>query len=341
MNTTPVRLGWLQGLRAAAAAAVCIAHVGLIGNLDAFVFIEHLQAGVDVFFVLSGYVVMRTVARAKSASDFLGRRLWRIYPLYWLCTLGVLIGERMLRGEFPPPGKIVTSMLLWPDHDWPLLGVGWSLVHEMVFYATCATLLLARPQAKALDRSVAAWGIIAVFAAIWNTQSPATLAPWLNIVSHPLNLEFVGGAILARLHLHNRESGVRLPAVCTLVAGLAAISLVAVLAPVPEMHGLIRPLVYGVPALLIVDGLARGEASEGWRAPSWVCLLGDASYALYLIHAPILALLDHGLTRFAPACETWSWLFAALPLLQVVALQLHLRLEQPWMKRYPPSPSRR
>jgi len=156
--------------------------------------------GVDLFFVISGFVMV-TVTRGKfqqsrQAVTFLYHRISRIYPLYWFYSLLVLV-VFLLQPSFFNSSQfgqvnILASLLILPQKHLPLLMVGWTLVHEMYFYLIFF-LLLFFPE-KHLVKYIGLWTAIIVFLQLYIT--PVSL-PALRLISHPLTIEFIGGCLLA------------------------------------------------------------------------------------------------------------------------------------------------
>ncbi len=319
------RLDSLQAIRAFAAWMVATAHAVLLGGVE-LQRLSHLQAGVDIFFVLSGYVIARSLRRSPTALDFIVRRAWRIYPPYWLCTAALVAAELFLGRPTPSIDSVLSSVLLWPDKTWPILGVGWSLVHEVFFY-TITTILLIKPS-LGVSRFLGVWALITIVLAIGRLNFGSDPAwPWITLVSHPLNLEFIAGAFLANLH----GTSTRLPAPkwSALVASVGFAGIACL--PVPAMDGFGRPLTYGLVALLIVDACARAEERGAWRVPKWVIILGDSSYALYLIHAPLLAGIALAIRRWFPELPVLPILLIFLPGIQVLAIIFWQNFEKPMM----------
>ena len=219
----------IQYLRGLAALAVVAYHVGIQvrwPGLD----LTWGKAGVDVFFVISG-VVMVVAARARDGWDFLRRRLARVVPLYWVLT-GYLVFNMVLTAN--PISRepefwvyILKSLMFIPfevggsaARSGPLLMVGWTLNHEMLFY-----LLFALSFGLAMGRRILA--ISAIFAALtaaglmWPELRQGPIGVFLT---RPLALEFAAGMGIGWAVLR----GVRLPAVlagCCAVAGAGAIVL--------------------------------------------------------------------------------------------------------------------
>ena len=326
------RLLILQALRAVAAGMVAWFHLFHFGNPPAvseggWV---HLQAGVDVFFILSGFVVTQSALAANSARDFLLRRALRIYPLYWLCTLALVPAEIWRKGSAPEATHLLGSLLLWPQEKWPLLGVGWSLVHEVFFYAVLTLFVACGRRRPALWLGI--WGSVTLGVAVLGLlHSEPPLPPPLRLALHPLNLEFIAGAVLALIHRRGATSPLP-PIPAASCALLLAVAVVAFLPELP-MNGLARPLAYGLPAWLLLHACVEGERHHGWRAPRLLPRLGDASYAFYLIHAPLLAGSAMLLPHIAPDQPLFPALAVALILVQALGLAVWRWLELPMLRR--------
>jgi peptidoglycan/LPS O-acetylase OafA/YrhL len=289
------RLSSLQAARGLAVGAVLLFHLRHIcsGGPGEALFPAcwvHLQGGVDLFFVISGYVMVYTSLRPSGPPmpplSFLLRRVERIYPLYWLVTLAILgavafaPGTAVLRSPLTA-GRLAASLLLWPQASSPILGQGWSLVHEMYFYLVFALLLALVPCHA--GRALLAWGAAVLAGAILCGPFSNTSPPLLRTCFHPLTFEFIAGAALALAH----DRGFLRGGPLALVAA-AAVAALALLRPEFPMHGWSRALAYGIPAALLVHGLVAAE--RGGRPPGygWLARLGDASYSIYLVQMAVL-----------------------------------------------------
>ncbi|MGX6647431.1 acyltransferase family protein [Maricaulaceae bacterium MS644] len=291
-----MKLEWIQVLRAVAAVMVLIAHLTQheLRFLDAAISPLWTSAGVsgvDLFFVISGFVMVYVTRHAPRGSSYAGRflyaRITRIYPPYWLATLGVLAGYVVFGSALNREAgdlNLITSALLWPDQDLPILMVGWTMIHEIYFYLVFAVLLVA-PR-RFLPLLLAAWLSLIVIAGLIVPQSDS---PVFNLITHPLTAEFVlgGGAGLLAV------SGRRTLALPMIAAGcvwwIAVTANIAWTGHESTPEGWRRVLAYGVPATFIV----YGAACLDWtlKAPRALVAVGDWSYALYLVHLPIIAAL--------------------------------------------------
>lgn len=253
--------------------------------------------GVDVFFVISGFIVTLSAARFEGrAGAFLARRLLRVVPLYWLfTTLMVVVVVALPQGAKDTgfePGQIVASYLFlpWAREDGriaPVLSLGWTLNYEIFFYALFALALALRRPVAAMVLSIG--GLVA--AGVVMGPAGAAALFWTS----PLMLEFLFGMALARLW----QAGVVRPdlrlACLAMLAGLGALVLL-------HGAGLPRVVAAGLPAAVIVAGGTLLCPSR----PMPFQILGDASYALYLSHRFVLRGMTLVLLPLLPAVPVWT-----------------------------------
>src|SRR5262245_59712149 len=170
------------------------------------------QSGVDLFFVISGFVMV-TVTRGrfgklKEVVRFLWSRATRIYPTFWFyffVTLSVLLWRPT---SLYQRADLLRSFLLLPSDGWQRVIVAWSLVHELWFYLVFALLLLFRE--KALLPFLCAWA--AAILAVNLLADTSTFTPTARLVTHPYTCEFIIGSLAALL--------VRVEAIPKLPSGL-------------------------------------------------------------------------------------------------------------------------
>jgi exopolysaccharide production protein ExoZ len=248
-------------------------------------------AGVDVFFVISGFI-MWTVSsrRATSAGDFLLRRAGRIAPLYWVVTLLVVAIEVVRPATFPNMrlslAHVVQSLLFLPHHDpagavAPVIVPGWTLNYEVFFYVVFALTLLL-PRGRRSTILTAAMGALCVAGLFL----PHGRWPAVDTYTDPLVLEFAAGVWLAKAAAAG-QLGRTWQALVAIGVGLLIMAIVAVTGA--AVDGWARLLYWGLPALLIVWGALSLEGCG--RVPVIAPLkgLGDASYSLYLAHGLALS----------------------------------------------------
>ena len=291
------KLIMIQALRAFAALAVVFYHAQYDAELLAASFGLAYQrsdllpwpAGVDVFFVISGFIMVHTSRNLFANVDgprlFLARRIARVVPIYWaIVTVYLVIGQLIpetLNRDAPSLAEILTSYLFIPyalpnGVVHPVYSLGWTLNYEMFFYVVFAGALLLQRQRAVLTVAAVLLGFVA-----FGRFSQATPVP-ISFWSEPIVLEFVFGMAIALL----AEKGCLLPPIGRL--GLIAIALLLLHFDLTKPDGaLVLPqvLAYGVPAAMLVAAAVLGPASPAWPAVELpVAALGDASYALYLVH---------------------------------------------------------
>ncbi len=216
-----------------------------------------LTGGVDVFFVISGFVMVEATRNGFNRHYFLLARAARILPPYWIaCALAsVLVVSTPLRDWLLVPEA--TVMWGWPIPE-PFLSPGWTLAYEALFYLLFAACL-------------GRWWLTAfVLAALAGLGTV-----WQVVITNPIVLEFIFGMALANIPRHHlaRWSGV------LLVGALSCFLLAATLEHIPMVS---RWLILGIPSAALVAGLVGIET----RIPANRVLhfLGSASYSIYLVH---------------------------------------------------------
>jgi Predicted acyltransferases len=161
------------------------------------------RTGVDLFFVISGFVMI-TVTRSRFGPGefprFIWSRLTRIYPVYWfyfaLFAAVFLIHPAWVNASQHHQFSWLHSFFLLPDPHLPLVMVGWSLIHELWFYLVFSLLLCLPRRWLPFELAVWALGIVVVAC----TVSLADLSPGLRVVAHPYTLEFIAGAFVALVY---------------------------------------------------------------------------------------------------------------------------------------------
>lgn len=323
-------------MRALAALMVVIHHatimVGLRTNAGFPVWYNG-QAGVDIFFVISGLVMTLSseglMKQARGAWTFLLRRLERVAPLYWIITtvkVGlVCLAPTVSVGGLGGVWHVVASYLflptLGPAGYYPVLIVGWTLNFEMMFYVLFAGAIAGRIRLLALLTPV----LCLVAALPWMLRGPSRLMVALWNTS--LALEFLYGVLLARA-VQKRHLAPKGISVALILAGFLLIFATRL--------GEFRMLTWGLPAAMIVYGAVGLESTVGSRLPVWLLEMGDSSYSLYLTHTLILpgvgalaAKLDAG-----SAGTIWAWITGGLALSFVIGEVCYRGLELPMMRYF-------
>ena len=281
--------GKLQGIqvaRAIAALGVMFFHSNLmIGNIpdDHKVVIpylyEHGYAGVQLFFVISGFIIAKVLSDPRFVlKGFFIKRFFRLFPVYALATVAAFYMQQNAGVPFnlPDPSAdfMLKSLAIWPQHEVPFFQVGWTLEHEVVFYALAALLF---------PLLGLRWTVIAILALgmsemIWRI---AGYEFWTWHIMSDFNIYFVAGMCLYVF----RDFFSRIPWGAALVAsaGIAWVYVDTQYA-VPEAYrNAARIGGWSLASMALCTGLLNMPARNG---PIWCTFvfLGNISYSLYLAH---------------------------------------------------------
>ncbi|WP_421740076.1 acyltransferase family protein [Caulobacter sp.] len=296
------RIDNLQILRAVAALAVVVSHscgdvIDIFGAGSAIPPLPG-QFGVEIFFVISGFIIWHIASRDFSKpgawKHFAWNRAWRVIPLYWLTTLAYIAIGRLVPGAINRDGfewtHVLASFVFIPVQGpsgsmSPIYSLGWSLNYEMFFYAIMACLLGLRARTALIVLSV----VMVVLASL-HPFTPVNTAPW--VWTRAFVIEFLAGVLLSALWARYAR---RLPAGLFL-PGLA-VALTAIIAYFQASFGPaqvaawadgaaypLRPETMVMAVGLVAFGLFCAQPNkEIWiRKP--LKLIGDASFSLYLTH---------------------------------------------------------
>jgi len=320
------RLHALQYLRAIAALIVVYSHAA-IQIAEWKPLLPYTGAyGVDIFFVISGFIMVYITKPTDTPVNFLVNRVRRVVPLYWFFTLlmGVIL--------FAMPGLFKTGEFSWaallqslffiphyslqnPDFVWPIVAPGWSLNYEMYFYILFALSLGFAQQFRVAFIAAA----ITLIWAFFNITGSTAAIP--RFVADPTVFEFIAGMFLAlawkRGFVLSNLTGWGL-----FLAGFA----LATIAP-ETMHHWLR---ISIPSTMIVVGCLFIQVP----VRKFGLLLGDASYAIYLSHIFVLGGLRVLVPDGAAATATNAWLFvmACVVASTLVGIVVHFAIDN-WLLR--------
>jgi exopolysaccharide production protein ExoZ len=283
MGEAPQRttLVGIQYLRALAALLVLVAHARnprpwLFNPLTGWDF----TAGVEIFFVISG-VIMYAAARDDAPIEFMRRRIIRVAPLYWLATLSFVAWLALRDLHLPSARELVLSLLMVPHHSetyrghiWPVLVPGWTLNYEMFFYGVFAVGLAVR-RVAAFSMGVLILAVVAGY--VFSPQGAV-----LKTYTSPILLAFLGGLAIA--WARERLTGFH-RAWPLAIAG--ALALGAHFTP----WVLLPKLAVILASAALVAGVMALEPRLRTRPVRPFLTLADASYAIYLFHTLVLALV--------------------------------------------------
>jgi exopolysaccharide production protein ExoZ len=349
------RLLPMEGLRGLAVTLVFLQHYAVQAELiglapggmtaaAAATFHRYGNLGVELFFILSGYLIYGTLVRhAPRFLAFMARRMERIYPTF-LVVFAVALG---LGGLAPVPSKIPEGF--WPATSYlaanlallpgllPIRGVvdvAWTLSYEMFFCITCAVLVLG----TGLHRASRSWRLVVLFGLTFAFVA----ASFCPIPYFPVRMmPFFAGMLLAE------GMGARVPAWLAWVAPIASVLLSALLRPGASANELLHTVAFFALCAVCFRGAGRTSAVMIWAPLRW---LGNISCSYYLMHGFVvrtaMLLLGHALPSGMPTWLFWwlmpvvftATLVASAGLFVLIEKPLSLRPNTKWRPGFPGRP---
>jgi peptidoglycan/LPS O-acetylase OafA/YrhL len=196
-----------------------------------------------------------------------------VFPTYWVILAFTLVVAFLSKGLLFPVGDVVWSVTLLPTWEEPIVGIAWTLQHEISFYLIFAILIFNKRGGLV---TLVAWFVaIAVFCF-------AGLHGALPKVFSSYNIEFFFGMGVAAWL---RRGSVVHPA-AFLWSGLVVFAISAVAEDFSWLDGYgdLARLAYGVPSAAIILGIVELERSRRLAVSPFLLVFGKASYSIYLFH---------------------------------------------------------
>jgi exopolysaccharide production protein ExoZ len=332
----------LQIMRAVAASAVVVHHVleesqPMVNGEIPKPFVLLGACGVDIFFVISGFIMLYSFGdrfgHAEASSDFLARRLIRIVPLYWFCTFALValkVSGAFYASLLVSFGNTVASFLFIPLSN-PLIGVGWTLNYEMYFYVLFAAALLWGRRLSGIAMIAAAMLLMMTLSA----RLPTT--ELRSFFANPIALEFLYGlgvgTALAAVSAFSRRTAWALIGCAALLLALSSIIPDRFTQGTSGLDPSVRFLVWGVPSAMLLAAVLALPPPSSFVARA-LGRLGDASYSLYLTHSFVMTTYAKIIKLAAPRGASLLFVFASLAIATsiILALAVHHLIEGPLTK---------
>jgi exopolysaccharide production protein ExoZ len=310
------KLESIQAMRGIAALLVVVAHSislatsgrategwALVGHIGYFPFFGAI--GVDLFFVISGFVMAFSVAKTKggprSASVFLAKRWTRIAPPYWIASIVMVALSVLGLSNAVRMDAISTFNLImfvpWADNSaytLPPLYVGWTLSFEFSFYLLVAV-MVAFGLAQRMKVLALALVVMVTLGLVFPTE--VFILGWF---SNPILLEFAFGIGAYLMWSSGWMDRRRSLCIAAGLVGCGALILQLVIgygriwdmgAVLDGRLSLARVIIWGIPAFLIFVAVLPLRPGINF-ASTGLMRLGDASFSVYLVHIPVLYVLD-------------------------------------------------
>jgi peptidoglycan/LPS O-acetylase OafA/YrhL len=338
----------LDGIRGIAILLVLVGHYCsfVLPGVELFAV---ASLGVNVFFVLSGFLIGGIIVDEHERRGFLGsfyrRRAARILPIYFTVVAAAFVADAATAGQPWADRLLAPWVYLLFLTNFALAELGktglllnptWSLAVEEQFYLAMPFLVMLTPR-RLLPLVLAALCVVALVLR-WLWISDIAAIEVLLVCRMDSLLIGVGAALL------HRRAKLAPQAQALLATALAPLALVLVLNVVArEVSGVIAPTAFATTTALLMLAAINGAAvGDALRAP-WLLFFGEISYGLYLIHEPFRILLTGALlgkTVFQPGLDRIPVSLLALALAVAAATVSWRRFERPiiqWARREPAS----
>ncbi len=338
----------IQFLRGFAALAVVVHHTGgyvkryfeptlLFGDKFSIGF-----AGVDLFFVISGFIIHFTsksyLNNPSKLKEYLKKRFIRVYPIYWIITTILfvsswLIVEILDKNIFSIgyPNTFIAyiqTYLLLPLH-FAINPVTWTLSYELFFYL-CFALLIISKRLWIIPALILAVSFYNIFINI--PEIVEVKLNYFNFIFSGYNFEFMFGFLIYPFY-----EKIKLSTIISVILLIISISIIALFGyDIGDYDSYKRVLTFGLPSGLILLSLLNLENNNAISFPKITLTLGDASYALYLIHFPMMLLMNKipqilGY-NFSAIQEVWYSYFIIISMV-ISSIYVHKWIEMPVAKK--------
>ncbi len=304
----PRKLEILESLRGIAALLILTYHTTSLFRLKfnqsfLFSFFSFGDSGVDFFFTLSGFFLalssLKLIGKREEAKNFLLKRVFRIYPLYWTINLFIIPIYFLIpsfgRGHERNIAVIIKSILLFPQDKLPILSVAWFLSHIIFFYLIFSTLIFFK--SKIPGRIIALWIALSICFLLADIVTEPSLRDNTNyllvFIFSYYNLEFIFGfaigLLIQNFRMKERTSLTILLIGCLtfLCFGFLKTNLFQSEINIPQYYDFFA---YGLSSTLIVGGAAFLEIRKKIAVNKSFLILGAAAFSIYLTHYPVLSI---------------------------------------------------
>jgi exopolysaccharide production protein ExoZ len=333
----------VQYLRGIAALAVVVDHASgtaaftkYFGNAPAWAFTGQGARGVDLFFLISGFIITivalqgAELAPAMKPGDFFARRFARIVPLMWLAIASYLLLQLAFRHGVPPLWPYVHAMLLLPGNILP--PHIWTLRQELVFYLVFALAMLTARPARILLLLWLALPLVLIALGML-PHDRGMVQGGIAMIASPNNLEFGAGMLIGIIWLKRRMHRDFTAPIDPLF--LLAIGFVATVTAISWAIGYVTgPGHVAFCSLLFMPLLfcaVHVRCPAGWPRRIGETL-GNASYAIYLFHPHAVSGSLGILARVTPWMPRAALVLIVVLVATAFGVAVHLLVEKPLVR---------
>ncbi|HEK0545682.1 acyltransferase [Proteus mirabilis] len=301
--------------------------------------------GVDIFFMISGFVIMLSTENEKSKVSFPIKRFFRIYPLYFVVLMFFVI-DFSLKGSIPTTNIVKSIFFIHLNYDInaPFFGYsvnlpGWTLTYELMFYGVFFIALCISHK----YRSFICSGLIIViyftinlnfshleFNAYSSVNYNGRYTPIIKILSSPMMWEFIIGMMLFYIYSFLKKYNYLLRSSNVLIINtiIFIFSISLIISPIKYGHGLLN---VGVGCFLLLLTCIIYELSGRLKKSALLSFFGDISYSLYISHAFTIMILttNKELFSYVNQLRGFNKQLIVLTIVIAFAFILHKAIEIP------------
>lgn len=291
-----MKLNTLQILRAFAAISVLITHVFQKSGYKPFgnYFLSG-QYGVDIFFVLSGFLIYITTKDQTCYWKYLKKRVFRIYPLYLFALFFYILFKIYFQNMNFSITTLLQNILMLPwDTKWSykslIIGVAWSTLFEMFFYSLFFLLLLFKVQKRFILVLIPLLFVICFslmrFTSIENNIPFVSL--FVSLAGSLHLIMFLAGCIIGEFFLKKRIPTLHKNAYMFILLGSSIFMLIIMLMPYNHFFSFLACVTLFVS---IIQYETYYFLDTKNKVISWLIYSGNISYSIYIFHVLVITML--------------------------------------------------
>lgn len=300
--------------------------------------------GVDLFFMISGFIISLSTERTSSVSVFITRRFFRIYPAF---IIVFIFGSLTVYSSYSIH-ELVRSMFFIhkdytqqaPGFGFNILGPAWTLSYEIYFYILFVIAMGVSHKHRTLITSLMLAAPVFILQLYYNDsislsaktspdiQTGSPLYPFIKFCSSPILLEFIFGMLIFEIQKVITKRASKQYAMLIMLSSIG-VFLTLYFSGYGRSFGLTG---FGAWSLILITGVMFYDKSVGFRNIPALNFLGDISYSIYLSHYVVIKALEAYRPEWWVSIDGISRFLAATTSCVIVAFLLFKFIETPFLK---------